>query len=62
MKQAPEDGEEKRGTGKAVGVVAARLYKNGHKHQTGTQSKKPGICVVFYQVLMCVINLSWSVI
>lgn len=43
VKQALEEGEEKRDTGKVVGVVAARLYKMD-KHQTETQSKKPGVC------------------
>lgn len=58
VKQALEEGEERRGTGKAVGEVAARLYKMD-KQQTETQNKKPGVCeTVFF--LMCLINLSSS--
>lgn len=38
VKRALEEGEEKRGTGKVVGVVAARLYKMG-KHQTDSKQE-----------------------
>lgn len=47
VKRALEEGEEKKGTGKVVGVVAARLYKMD-KHQIETQTRNQVFVKLFF--------------